>query len=268
MPSAEHQALMDRAAEVAAGEPRVVAAWIAGSLANGVEDDYADVDLHLLVDDDDLDGFRQVWMELIRSVGPMVMIRPIAGIVGGYAITPDWMHLDVVCHAAGTFDPSELHGCWPLFDRLGVLPSELTPGPSPYGEPYFPADKVEFYYYLLGTLAVVLGRGELVLAHTGATMRRDVGLVPLMLAENGVRKYDGNKRLNPYLTDEQRWFLEALPPVAASRESVVRFDRLVAFEVSRRGRALAASTGTAWPADFERATHAYLNRELGTDLPT
>jgi hypothetical protein len=30
----------------------------------------------------------------------------------------------------------------------------------------------------------------------GAVMRRDIGLVPVMLAENGVRKHDGRKRLN------------------------------------------------------------------------
>jgi hypothetical protein len=259
-------ALVDRAREVAAGEPRVLAAWIAGSLANGVGDDYADIDLHLLVTDECLDEFDRIWIDLIHKIGPMVMVRPIAGITGGYAITPEWKHLDVVCHAAGTFDAGTLRGCWPLFDKVGLLPTEITPGPSAYGEPYFPAEVVDFYFYLLGNLAVVLGRDELVLASNGAVARRDAGLVPLMLAENGVRKYDGNKRLNPYLTVEQRTVLESLPPVAPTRESVIAFDRLVAAEVRRRGRALAAATGNAWPAAFESATYGYLRRELGVDF--
>src|SRR5262245_25004426 len=173
------------------------------------------------------------------------------------------MHLDVVCHAISAFNENALRGCWPLIDRIGALPTAITPGPAPHGEAYFPAETVDFYYYLLGNLAVVLGRGELTLASNGAIARRDVGLVPLMLAENGVRKSDGNKRLNPYLTDEQRRFLESLPALAATRASVIEFDKLIAAEVSRRGRALAAATGGTWPADFEAATLAYLRRELG-----
>lgn len=267
MPTDAQMALIESARKVAEAERRVLGAWIAGSLANGDGDKWADIDLHLLVADDDLDAFRHVWVGLIERIGPMVMVRPIGAIVGGYAVTPDWQHLDVVCHAASSFDPSALRGYWPLFDRSGRLPAEASRGPDPVGEPYFPADAIDFYYYLLGNLAVVLGRGELTLATNGAVMRRDLGLVPLLLAENGVRKYDGNKRLRQYLTDDQNAFLRALPPLEETRESIIAFDRLVAAEVSRRGRALAAATGADWPETFEQATHAYLRRELGMVVP-
>jgi hypothetical protein len=91
---------------------------------------------------------------------------------------------------------------------------------------------VDLYFYLLGNLAVVLGRGE------------------LSLASNGVRKSDGQKRLNPYLTASQIGFLEGLPPVSSTRPSVIAFDRLV------------AQAGARWPADFVDATLAYLRRSL------
>ncbi|HEY7173641.1 MAG TPA: hypothetical protein VH442_01885 [Micromonosporaceae bacterium] len=163
MPTVDHLALVERVRQITSDEPLVLAAWIAGSLANGIDDDYSDVDLHLLVSDADLDEFHHLWMDLIQRIGPMVMVRPIAGAVGGYAITPSWMHIDVVCHAAGTFTPTALRGCWSLFDRVGVLPAGISPGPTASREPYFPADTIDFYYYLLGNLAVVLGRGELTL---------------------------------------------------------------------------------------------------------
>ena len=265
MATAEQLELIHRAHEVAAGDPRVLAAWIAGSIANGNDDRYADVDLHILVADEDIEAFHDAWMQLIRRITPVVMVRRIGGIVGGYAITPQWMHLDVVCHAVSRFDPVALRGCWPLFDRTDTLPTKVTPGPDPWGEPYFPADAVEFYYYLLGNLVVVLGRGELNLAVNGAIVRRDVGLVPVMLAENGVRKHDGNKRLNPYLLEDQRTFLHSLPPLSPVRESIIAYDRMVAAELSRRGRALASATGARWPAEFEAATLAYLSRELGME---
>jgi hypothetical protein len=44
---------------------------------------------------------------------------------------------------------------------------------------------VNLYFYFLGNLKVVLGRGELVLLTNGSILRRDVGLIPLMLGENG-----------------------------------------------------------------------------------
>jgi hypothetical protein len=268
VPTTAQKALIDRAREVAEQDPRVLGAWIVGSLATGSDDEWSDVDLHLLVSDHDLDAFPRVWAEIIERIGPMVMIRQIGNIAGGYAITPEWMHLDVVCHAASSYNPAARRGgYWPLFDRTGRLPVERSHGPDPHGDPYFPAEAVDFYYYLLGNLAVVLGRGELTLATNGAIMRRDMGLIPLMLAENGVRKNDGNKRLQPYLTDDQNAFLGTLPPLAQTRDSVIAFDRLVAAEMSRRGRALATVTGAEWPTSFEHATLAYLRRELGMDLP-
>lgn len=259
--------LIERAAEVTSSDQRVRAAWIAGSIANDIADQYADIDLHTLVEDRDLAGLRTGWMDLARNIEPMVMLRPIQGIVGGFAITHDWMHLDIVCYPTSEFNSASLHGCLPLFDRVGVLPTEKLAGPSQRGAPYFPSSAIEFYFYLLGNLAVVLGRGELTLATNGAIMRRDTGLVPIMLAENGIRKTDGNKRLNPYLTGDQRKFLAALPPLSADRDAVIAFDCLVAAEVIRRGRALAAATSAQWPAEFEQATLAYLRRELGMEVP-
>jgi hypothetical protein len=151
---------------------------------------------------------------------------------------------------------------WPT----GLAPVPDPARPAPGREPYFPADAVNLYFYFLGNLAVVLGRGEVLMAANGAIMRRDFGLVPVMLAENGVRKHDGHKRLNRYLTASQLAFLESLPPLSASRDSVIRFDRLVAADLIRRGRALAERTGAGWPADLELATISYLRRCLGVEF--
>ena len=267
VPSQRQLDIIERATEVTSGDKRLLAAWIAGSFANGIADEYADIDLHILVEDQYLGAMRTGWTELAASIAPMVAVRPIGGrVVGGFGITPDWVHLDIVCYPLSEFDPAAIRGCLPLFDRNGLLPTARTPSPDLRGKPYFPAGAVEFYFYLLGNLAVVLGRGELTLATNGAIMRRDVGLVPIMLAENGIQKTDGNKRMNPYLTAEQRALLDALPPLWADRDAVIAFDRLVAGEVIRRGRALAAVTSARWPAEFQQATLAYLRRELGMEV--
>jgi predicted nucleotidyltransferase len=263
--TSQQRELIERAASVAAADLRIVAAFLGGSFADGTADDYADIDLHIVVEDVAYDDFREGWVDFANAIAPMVHTKSLGVVVGGYAITADWLHLDVVVHERSGFEIE--YGCRPLFDRAGLLPKESTPRPSQFGTPYFPADAVNFYFYLLGNLCVVLGRGELTLATNGAIMRRDIGLVPLMLAENGVRKTDGNKRQNPYLTAEQRAVLDELPPLEADPLSIIAFDRTVALQVIARGRALARATGAAWPTDFERATCAYVNRELDMGLP-
>jgi hypothetical protein len=247
----EQHSIITRATELAEADTRIKAAWLAGSFGTGRDDDYSDVDLHLLVPPD----FS--WQDFARLLAPSVLLAPIPGVSGGLLITPEWTHVDIVCHLSL---PSPLRGCRPLVDRAGLLRA-IEPVID-RGEPYFPADAVDLYFYLLGNLAVVLRRGELSLASNGAINRRDIGLVPLMLGVNGIRKTDGQKRLYPYLTDSQIGFLHELPPVSSTRSSVIAFDRAVAAEVIRLGRPLAAEMGARWPVDFVDATLAYLRRSL------
>jgi hypothetical protein len=263
-PTEAQQEIIDQARAVAAADDRIVAAWLAGSFAAGTADAYSDIDLHCAVTDASAAWFAGHWPELAAKITPVVHCGPVPGIAGGFAITPQWLHLDLVFHRRSECDPAALASVRPLFDRTGeLLPAAPAPVAGPAGDPYFPAAAVDLYLYFLGNLAVVLGRGEVLLAMNGAVIRRDTGLIPVMLAENGVRKQDGNKRLNRYLTAGQLAFLESLPPLTASRDSVIRFDQLVAADLITRGRALADRTGARWPADYEQATTAYLRRSLG-----
>lgn len=266
VPTSAQAELIERATEVVSSDDRIQAAWLAGSFAAGTADEFSDIDLHCAISDESADWFRAHWTDLARQISPVVLASPIPGLIGGYCITPQWLHFDIVLHQAGGLDPKRTGPVRPLFDRAGLLPAEPVDPAGMDGPPYFPAASVDFYFYLLGNLAVVLGRGEIILASNGSIMRRDTGLVPVMLGENGVRKSDGNKRLNRYLTAEQRAFLESLPPVSTEREAVIEFDRRVAAELIRRGRALAASTGARWPAELEQATVAYLRRSLGAEF--
>ncbi|HEY3866710.1 MAG TPA: nucleotidyltransferase domain-containing protein [Actinocrinis sp.] len=265
--TAELGALIERAGRVAQEDARILAACLVGSFATGRADAFSDIDLHCVIEDDDVAWFRENWRTLAERMTDAVHTGQIPNVVGGLAITPQWQHLDLVFHPRSHFRQEDHPALWPLFDRTGeLLPAEPRREPPGDTEPYFPAQAVDLYLYFLGNLAVVLGRGELLLASNGAILTRDVGLVQVMLAENGVRKSDGAKRLNRYLTDDQRAFLEALPPVASDQASVIAHNRLVAAEFIRRGRALAARTGAQWPAAFERATLDYLKRSLGVDF--
>jgi len=265
-PTSEQAGLIERATEVVSSDERIQAAGLTGSFAAGTADEFSDIDLHCVISDDSAGWFREHWTDLARRISPYVLASPIPGLIGGYVVTPEWLHVDIVMQPLAAFDPGQASPMRPLFDRNGILPATPVVAAGIDRAPYFPAGSVDFYFYLLGNLAVVLGRGEIVLASNGAIMRRDAGLVPVMLAENGVRKSDGNKRLNPYLTASQRAFLESLPALSAERDSVIEFDRRVSAELIRRGRALAEATKAEWPAALEEATVSYLRRSLGAEF--
>lgn len=129
-------------------------------------------------------------------------------------------------------------------------------------KPYFPADQIDFFFYVLGTLPLIVGRDEPVLGTSGALTLREVGLIPVLYGERGVRRSGGVKRLNPFLSAEQRALLESLPPLVATIEAVVAYEVEIARIVIARGRALAAQTDATWPEQLERSTLAHLEGEL------
>lgn len=177
------------------------------------------------------------------------------------------MHFDIAIHSGQPIlRPGS--GLIPLFDRLGMLPAEAHQVEFEHGDPWFPADVVQWFFYMLGNLAVVVGRDEPVLGTNGAIMLRDTCLVPLMHAETGTIRTGGNKRLRAFLTDEQHAVLESLPAVAPTLDSVVDAYAATAQVFVSRGRALAERLNGEWPVDFERATADHLERMVGRRIPT
>ncbi|NYH85116.1 hypothetical protein SAMN05421678_11187 [Actinopolymorpha cephalotaxi] len=259
--------LIEGVKAVAAGDERILAAWVAGSFATGEADAYSDVDVHCLVSDDSAEWFRDNWPETAAAMaGPLVLATSLPGLIGGYALTKDWQHLDLILHPCGLADPRLTDDGLPLYDSTGdLLPAEQA-APRPHaGEPFFPDAAVTLCLYFLGNLVVTFGRNELTVAHSGINAIRD-GLVQVMLAERGVRRRGGNKRLNPYLSAEQRTFLESIPAADVSEEGITATIRVLSREFIRRGRALAGRTGATWPEELEDATIAHLQRHLGVDF--
>ena len=266
---ARHQELIDVATAAAAGDTRIVAAWLVGSLAADYADEFSDIDFHIAVADDAYSDFAGGgWVEFIASFTPIVSARPFGSAGGGYAITADWMHLDVAVHPASNLGLSDGAGFKPLCDRSGqLLPPAPVLGHIERGEPYYPAGVVQWFFYMLGNLGVVVGRNEPVLGMNGAVMLCYTCLVPLMHAEQGVVRTGGNKRMRPFLTDEQHAVLEGLPPIEATLSSVIDSYAATSEIFVERGQALADRTGGEWPQSFHDATRSHLERSIGRSIP-
>jgi hypothetical protein len=191
-----------------------------------------------------------------------VFVDKLPGLVGGLAITPDWLHVDLFFHGLAGFDRHEYDGLRVLFDRCSLFPDGDQPrvGGRP-GTPYWPERTVTLFIYFLGNLVTVLGRDERIVANQGVGVLRDL-LITLMLAERGVHRTGGAKRLNAYLSPEQRHCLEQIPTAGTSRSELLAANQYLSREFLTRARSLARETSTPWPEAFVTATLAHLHNHF------
>jgi hypothetical protein len=261
------QQVIERARAVLPDDERILAVYLIGSYGTGSADRFSDVDVHCVVTDDTMDWFVANWADVLRSItGPTVLVDRIPGIeCGGLGITPEWTHVDLIIHPLGSFDRFQYDGVRVLFDRDGTLfPDGDQPAQGGHpGTPYWPEQTVHLFFYFLGNLVTVLGRDERIVANQGVGALRDQ-LIALMLAERGVRRTSGAKRLNAFLSAEQRATLEAIPAVGTTPADILAANRYIVRDFIRRGTALAAQTDAVWPTAFVDATLAHLRRHLDT----
>ena len=258
------QAVITRAQTMLPDDERILGVYLIGSYGAGEADRFSDVDVHLVVTDESLGWFEENWADGLRTIaGPTVLADRIPGLIGGLAITPDWLHVDLVIHPRASFDRCQYDGVRVLFDRDGTL---FPDGDQPRtegrpGTPYWPQQAVNLFFYFLGNLVTVLGRDERIVANQGVGAVRDQ-LIALMLAERGVRRTGGIKRLNAYLSAEQRAALEAIPAAGTDPADIIAANQYICREFIRRGTALAKTTGEPWPQDFVDATLAHLHNHF------
>jgi hypothetical protein len=129
------------------------------------------------------------------------------------------------------------------------------------------AKLVREFFRILALAPVGLGRGEYLVALWGIDLLRRL-TVDLILEENGVGPSErgGALHLNQFLTEQQRRELESLPPLTATRESLLAADQAIAAIFLLRARALAGKIGMAWPEALEAAARRHLRAQLGLEI--
>lgn len=127
--------MIERAVATAAEDERIRAAWLGGSFGSGEQDAFSDVDLHYLVDRASASWFAQQWRQTATTVAgaPLALARDIGGVIGGYVLTEDFRHLDLVIHPLEDGRQAEAgnlyhgHPSHVLYDPGHVLPAPPRP---------------------------------------------------------------------------------------------------------------------------------------------
>ncbi len=254
-------ALVETLAGALGADPRVRSVWLSGSLARDGGDPWSDVDLVAEVDEASRASCLADYRQGRRDMPPTVLARVLYGCILT-AVTTDWARFDI--HFA---DPTELAGMDAGALKLLAGDPAARPAQRPDSLDLRAGERVTAlvseFLRVVGLLPVAVGRGEWLVAQQGDELMRRL-LIDLMLEENGVTPSTrgGAKKLNPFLTHEQRSVLEALQPPAAHRAAVIAASADLAQRFLARARPLADRLGATWPDALEGATRRHLQTTL------
>lgn len=259
----EQDALIARLKDVFEADDRIASAWLAGSTGKGTADAFSDIDITAVLEDEDDRaacvaeyGGRQnpvcetLWLR--HEFGRLVM-----------AVTAEWERYDIHFMTGPEFRAVDPATVKPLV-RANRPPS----GKSFAGEPS-PPEKlhgiVQEFLRVLGLLFVGAGRHEILVGAEGTRLQRNA-LIDLMIEANGNPARGGAKRLNEFLTEDQRLALEDTLRFEPTVEGLIKANLDIARLFLPLAKQIFAERGMTWPAKFEDATLAHLKRRLGVEL--
>lgn len=254
-------ALAGLVAAALGADPRVHSVWLSGSLARDGGNAWSDVDLVAVVAEAD----RPLCLADYRlgqpGMPPTILARALYGRILT-AVTPEWERFDISFLSPEELARMDGGALKPLRGDPATRPAPLSAQPDHRAGQRVEAMVTEFLR-ILGLLPVAVGRGEWLVAQQGDELQRRL-LIDLMVEENDVppSARGGAKKLNIFLSSEQREVLEALLRPAARRDTVIAAAAHLAQLFLARAGPLAERLDAPWPDAFEQATRGYLETTL------
>ncbi len=265
MTTRAQQFLIDSITRVLSADTRIQSAWLTGSLGKGGGDEFSDVDVTVVVPDASFEETLSAYSSDTSGIAPVVFTQVVHGRVVN-AVAEDWSRFDLTFVKPGEFAVMPLTAARPLFNR--GTPERVFAAPPPYKTS---AQRVlqlsNEFIRVIGLTPVGIGREEFTTLLEGVGLLRRM-LLDLMLEANGIGPMTrgGALHMNLFLTNEQRGALESLPPVQATRASIVASGVALARIFLPLAKKLAVETNATWPVAFEEATRKHLARTLGMKI--
>lgn len=245
-------------------DPRIRAAWLAGSYGKGIADRWSDVDAHLLIDPAHSDDFRAGVRGWLESLRPLVLYRLMFGGQMVNGMTDEGMRLDVWLHDGESAEVVEGQ-TRVLYAQEGVLTWKSHPGTElSQAEAAAELERaIPEFWRCVAMLPVPLGRDEKLIGAAGNFLILLL-LTDVLSVQSGIRKDRGVKALNGFLPPDLRRLAEdatSLP--ALTHEELARFQLRLARIMQEHGPAICAQWNVDYPQALEDAALGYIKRELG-----
>jgi predicted nucleotidyltransferase len=246
--------LLSRVVGHLAGDERVRAVWLSGSVGRGVADAGSDLDLVVTVSD--VAAFRdpEAW-----AVVDPVIVLPIPGPAGFAFTTREGLRLDVVLETPDEVAASPYVRRMSLLDRDGLPPPLVARVERPPDVAHMEDLVLEVLRQCAIFPAAVVARDDWLLGQV-AVQNHQRMLYELLVEANQPLPAMGIKQWSSRLTPDQRDLLAGLPAPTPDRDSVVGAMSAVRGAVLTHGRAALESAGGTWPSEVDDAIAAYWER--------
>ncbi len=244
-------------------DARIQSAWLSGSIGAGEDDAWSDVDVTAIAAAEAIPAI----LADLNAAAPFTPVHQ-ALLYGRilHAVAPDWRRYDILFLTPEEFAKRDPAALKLLFERDGAARPQGVPAPVRAATDEELIAGAREFLRVMGLAPVMFGRGDHVMGVEGAMLLRGL-LIDLMLAENGrARSERSVKRVTTLLTPAQYAEIAALPPLAATRDSLMAANRALAALYLPRAKALFAARGLPWPDAFEDATRAWLKATIDFDL--
>lgn len=231
--------------------------WLTGSFGSRTEDEWSDVDMFALVDDDKRDGLVGSWPQFAARYGPLMLKQTPGTPVYGHILS-GWLRWDLVI---GT-----LHDL-AFLDKRRVVELVNKDGAAAGSPGHRGADldvvleMTEEFLRVLGLLPVVLARDEMVTAVSGTGLLRQL-LTTLMRYRVEGDRLSGALHLSKVLPEDQLQALLALPVAHPDPGSVTEAHLACARMFLPVARQMLADR---FPVQLEEACFLHLEEHLGAD---
>ena len=160
---ANHDAVLARFVEVCSSDPRIIAAFLEGSIVTGKADAYSDIDLCLIAEDDAYDAVLADRAAIIRRLGDPIFLESFGNEAITFFILSDGIEGELSFGRESGLD-EVIHGPYrALLDRRGILGSAEVA--SPETDPTTQAEELRrilyWFWHDLSHFTAALGRGHL-----------------------------------------------------------------------------------------------------------
>lgn len=258
------QKAVERFRALCQADPRIVAAFVGGSLATGTADEYSDIDVYLIIADEEYASFFADRAAFMRQLGEPVFLEDFDGFGFDMVlfIFEDGIKGELALAKASSFLHIHEGPYRVLVDKTGLL-KEVT----------FPIERVpveeqrqnliehlKFFWRGFLVMSQALGRGNLLSAATylEGVRRRLVSVCRLSV---DFQDGGGHPRLEAILPSHlQEALCDAFPPV--EREAMVEAARQMADLFQQVARPLAAQQKIAYPNAIEQTVLAWFDEEF------
>jgi predicted nucleotidyltransferase len=253
--------VIDRFVEACSADRRIVASFLGGSLARGGADEFSDLDLCVIAEDDAVDDVGADRAALVRRLGEPVFLEDFGIERHVFFILADGTEGEIFLFGVGELDRIEADRVRPLLDERGILPAMGFAGSRPD-----PAEQIEelrrallWFWHDLSHFTAAIGRSQLWWA-AGQLEALRGSCLTLARIEHGIEVHD-----EPYEKIDT-----LIPPgemeplrstfVPIERDPMLQAAQAIVTFFRERGPGIARSHGLDYPTDLDRVMGARFER--------